>query len=364
MRKGFLFFCCVLLFIPSLLFGARIKDMAYVYGVRPNQLVGYGLVVGLNGTGDRITNTLFMGQSLANMLEKMGIKIDPRQNKVQNVAAVLVTADLPPFARRGSRIDVTVSSIGDAKSLGGGTLVMTPLRGADGEVYAIAQGPLIVGGYLAQGAAAAVTKNHPTVARIPNGAMVERELAHPFGRSETFIITLKSPDFTNAKKIVDAVNNIFEDVAEAKDGGTISVRIPDAFRANPVKFLSIVENLEINPDTYAKIVVDEKTGTIVIGENVRISTVAISHGNISIVVKETPEVSQPMPFGRGETAIVPRTEAKVEEERGHFFVLKGGVTIKELVDALNALGVSTRDVIVILEAMKAAGALHAEIEVL
>lgn len=357
---GVLFFAL----LPSMLFGVRIKDVAYVYGVRPNQLVGYGLVVGLNGTGDRVTNTVFMGQSLANMLEKMGIKIDAKQNKVQNVAAVLVTADLPPFAKRGSKIDVTVSSIGDAKSLGGGILVMTPLRGADGEVYAVAQGPVIVGGYLAQGAAAAVTKNHPTVGRIPNGATIEREVVNPFPRSETFVITLKNPDFTNAKKICEAINDVFDYVAEAKDGGTVNVRIPDAFKANPVKFLSIVENLEITPDTYAKIVVDEKTGTVVIGENVKVSTVAISHGNISIVVKETPEVSQPMPFGRGQTTVVPRTEAKVEEEKGHFFLLHGGVTVRELVEALNVLGVSTRDVIVILQAIKAAGALHAEIEVL
>jgi len=354
----------LLIFLPLDSYGARIKDIAYISGVRPNQLVGYGLVVGLNGTGDKTTNTIFMAQSLGNMLDKMGVKIDPKANKVENVAAVIVSAELPPFIKRGSKIDVTVSSIGDAKSLGGGVLIMTPLRGADGEVYAVAQGPLVVGGYLAGGEAATVKKNHPTVGRIPNGATIEKEVSTRFFREGNIAISLKNPDFTNARKTVEKINAIYNNIAEAKDSSTIHIRIPEEFRIDPVRFISAIENLEIIPDTYAKVVVDEKTGTVVIGENVRISTVAISHGNISILVKETPEVYQPLPFARGETEVVPRTEVKVGEEKGKFFMLEGGVTIREFISALNVLGVSSRDIITILQTIKASGALHAELEIL
>jgi len=354
----------ILVLLPFDSYGARVKDIAYISGVRPNQLVGYGLVVGLNGTGDKTTNTLFMAQSLGNMLDKMGIKMDPKANKVENVAAVIVTAELPPFTKRGSKIDVTVSSIGDAKSLGGGVLVLTSLRGADGDVYAVAQGPLVVGGYLAGGEAATVKKNHPTVGRVPNGATIEKEVATTFFRGGNVVISLKNPDFTNARKTVETINNRYSNIAEAKDSSTISITVPDEFSMEPVRFISAIENLEITPDTYAKVVVDEKTGTVVIGENVTISTVAVSHGNISILVRETPEVYQPLPLGRGETTVVPRTDVKVGEEKGRLFLLEGGVTIREFISALNALGVSSRDMISILQTIKASGALHAELEVL
>ncbi|MCX8022905.1 MAG: flagellar basal body P-ring protein FlgI [Syntrophorhabdaceae bacterium] len=356
--------CLTVILTPYDSGAARIKDIAYISGVRTNQLIGYGLVVGLNRTGDKAA-TVFTTQSLANMLEKMGIRIDPTATKVNNVAAVMVIADLPPFARIGSKIDATVSSIGDAKSLEGGVLLATPLKGADGEVYAIAQGPLVVGGFSAGGQAASVQKNHPTVGRVPNGVTIEREIGYEFVKTESVMIALKTPDFTNARKIEEGINNVFKNASYAKDGGTILVNVPDNMKLNPVKFLSIVENIEIQPDTQAKIVVDEKTGTVVIGENVRISTVAISHGNISIQIKEEPRVSQPMPFAPGgQTMVTPETKMRVEEEKGKFVVVDGGVTIKELVNALNAIGVSTRDMIVILQTIKAAGALHAELEIL
>jgi flagellar P-ring protein FlgI len=342
---------------------ARIKELAYINGVRSNQLVGYGLVVGLKGTGDK-SNTIFTNQSLANMLDKMGVRIDPKSTKVTNIAAVTVNADLPPFAKVGNKIDALVSSIGDAKSLEGGVLLLAPLRGADGEVYAMSQGPLVVGGYLAGGSGATVQKNHPTVGRIPNGVTIEREISYEDFRTESIVISLKGPDFTNAQRIAERINEVFQRAASAIDGGTVNVMTPESLRSNPVKFLSMVENLEIKPDGLARIVVDEKTGTVVIGENITVSTVAVSHGNISIQVKEEANVSQPLPFARGNTVVTPDTTVKVEEERGRWSILPAGVTIKELVNAMNASGVSTRDVITILQTIKAAGALHAELEVI
>jgi flagellar P-ring protein FlgI len=344
---------------------ARIKDLGYISGVRGNQLIGYGLVVGLNGTGDK-SATIFTNQSLANMLEKMGIKIDPTATKVNNVASVMVTADLPPFSKIGNKVDAVISSIGDSKSLEGGTLLITQLKGADGEVYAVAQGSMVVGGFSTSGQGASVQKNHPTVGRIANGVTIEREIGYEFVKKESIIISLRIPDFTNARRIEERINTVFQDSSYAKDGGTIKVTIPDNLKANPVKFLSIIENLEVKPDAQAKIVVDEKTGTIVIGENVRISTVAISHGNISIQIKEDEKVSQPLPFAPVGAATVrtPDTKIRVEEEKGHFVLMEGGVSIKELINALNAIGVSTRDVIVILQTIKAAGALHAELEII
>lgn len=343
--------------------GARLKDLAYINGVRSNQLVGYGLIVGLKGTGDK-SNTIFTNQSLANMLEKMGIRVDPTKTKVNNIAAVTVTADLPPFGKVGGKVDAIVSSIGDAKSLEGGVLLLTPLRGADGEVYAMAQGPIVVGGYLASGTGAVMQKNHPTVGRVPNGVSIEREISYDDMKTDTITISLKVPDYTNARRLAERINQTFAGTAYAKDGGTIGVQTPSEFRANPVKFISIVENLDIKPDFMAKIVVDEKTGTVVIGENVLISTVAVSHGNITVQVKEEAKVSQPLPLGRGETVVTPETKLRVEEEKGRFVVVEGGITIKELVSAINAAGVSTRDVITILQTIKAAGALHAELEVI
>jgi flagellar P-ring protein FlgI len=341
---------------------ARIKDLANIGGVRPNILIGYGLVVGLNRTGDK-TNTLFTNQSLSNMLEKMGVIVDPKATKVNNVAAVMVTAEMPPFARTGNKIDVTISSLGDATSLEGGVLLMTPLKGGNGQTYAVAQGPLTLGGYSAGGQAASVQKNHPTVGRIPNGAIVEQEIGYD-NLGSAIKISLKRPDFTNARKMADSINGTFRGAATAEDGGTVIVSIPESMRRNAVKFLSVVENLEIKPENFAKIVVDEKTGTIVIGEDVRIDTVAISHGNVTVQIKEDQKVSQPMPFSEGKTVVTPETQMKVEEEKGHFVRLQGGVKIKELVDALNAVGLSARDMITILRTIKAAGALHAELEVI
>ena len=342
---------------------ARIKDIAYVNGVRPNILVGYGLVVGLNRTGDK-TSTVFTTQSLSNMLEKMGVIVDPKAAKVNNVAAVMVTAELPPFAKIGNRIDAVVSSLGDASSLEGGVLLMTPLRGGDGQVYAAGQGPITVGGFKAGGQGASVQKNHPTVGRIPNGVIVEQEIAYESFKGDAFRISLKQPDFTNVRHVVEKINAQFHGSANAEDGGTIIITVPERMKQDPVRFLSIVENLDIKPDNYARIVVDEKTGTIVIGENVRIATVAISHGNVSVMVKEDARVSQPVPLSQGQTVTTPDTQLKVDEEKGHFVVMDRGTNIKELVDALNAIGLSTRDVITILQTIKAAGALHAELEVI
>lgn len=357
------FITAFLLFMAGMADAARIKEMGYINGARSNQLIGYGLVTGLSGTGDK-SNTIFTNQSLANMLETMGIRVDPKSTKVNNVAAVMVTCNLPPFARIGSKVDVTVSSIGDAKSIEGGVLVATPLKGADGQVYAMAQGPMVVGGFLASGQGASVQKNHPTVGRIVNGATVEREVISEEYKGSEIMIALKMPDFTNARRIADRINETFGGAAHAKDAGTVNVTIPLNMRNNPVQFLSVVENLDIKTDMQAKIVVDEKTGTVVIGENVRVSTVVISHGNISVQVKEDARVSQPMPFGQGQTVVTPDTQIKVREDRGKFYLLEAGISIRELVNALNATGISTRDVITILQTIKASGALHADLEVI
>ena len=341
---------------------ARIKDIANINGVRPNILIGYGLVVGLKGTGDK-TTTIFTNQTLSNMLEKMGVIVNPTTTKVSNVAGVIVTAEMPPFSRTGNRLDVMVSSLGDATSLEGGVLLMTPLKGGDGRSYAVAQGPLLLGGFVAGGQGASVQKNHPTVGRIPNGAIVEQEINYD-GPGDALKIALKRPDFTNARRVVDRINGLYPGIASAEDAGTIIVNIPERMKHDPVKFLSIIEGLDINPDNYAKIVVDEKTGTIVIGEDVRIATVAISHGNVSVQIKEDQKVSQPLPNSQGRTAVTPDTQMRVEEEVGHFVYMEKGPSIKELVDALNAVGLSARDVITILRTIKAAGALQAELEVI
>jgi flagellar P-ring protein FlgI len=357
----FVLMCCLFSADPS--DAARIKDIGSISGVRTNQLIGYGLVIGLKGTGDKV-QTIFTTQSLSNMLEKMGIRVDPTVTKVKNIAAVMLTADLPPFAKVGNKIDVVVSSIGDATSIEGGVLVLTPLKGADGEVYGVAQGPIVVGGFLASGQGASVTKNHPTVGRIANGLMVEKELNYGDYKLETVTISLKTADFTNTRRVVERINSVFEGAAQARDGGTITVTTPEEMKANPIKFVSIIENLQIKPDGQAKIVVDEKNGTVVIGENVMIATVAIAHGNISVQIKEDAKVSQPMPFSGGQTVVTPNTKIKVDEEKAKFIVVEGGVTIRELVKALNAIGVTPRDMITILQTIKAAGALHAELEVI
>jgi flagellar P-ring protein FlgI len=355
----------LLLLVAQDVWGTRIKDLGYIGGVRPNQLIGYGLVVGLDGTGDK-SNTIFTNQSLTNLLDKMGVRVDAKSIKVNNVAAVMITADLQPFARIGNKIDAVVSSIGDAKSLQGGILLFTPLKGADGEVYAVAQGPVLIGGFKAGGQGAQVQKNHLTVGRMANGVTIEKEIKSPALSTESVTISLKTPDFTTAERITEKINATFRNSAAAKDGGTVVLAVPPQYRVDVVKFISAIEGLDVTPDRYSKVVVNERTGTVVMGENFAISTVAISHGNITVQIKEDSKVSQPMPFAPkgAETVVAPDTKMRVEEEKGSFFIMGGGVTVRELVGALNALGISARDIISVLQAVKAAGALQAELEVL
>ena len=343
----------------------RIKDMADIQGVRSNQLGGYGLIIGLDGTGDK-QQTQFTTQSLASMLERHGVKIaNPNKIKVENVAAVMVTAVLPPFARAGSRIDVLVSSVGDAESLQGGTLLLTPLRGANGEIYAVAQGPISIGGFSAQAGGDSVQKNHPTVGKIANGALVEREIPMHFGERRNITLALREPDFTTASRVVNVINHALDTAAaRAGDAGTVLVDLPLTEDYEVVGMIALIESLEVIPDMPAKVVLNERTGTVVIGEKVRISTVAVTHGGLSIQVKEEIEVSQPAPFGEGETVVVSQKELFVQEEGDQLTLLPHRVSIGELIRALNALGVTPRDMIAILQAIKAAGALQAELEII
>ena len=354
----------VLLLFSSEASAARIKDIAQLEGVRNNQLVGYGLVIGLNGTGDS-NSTQFTVQSLINMIERMGVNVNPDAVKIDNVAAVIVTAELPPFAKSGSTIDVLVSSIGDADSLAGGGLLMTPLKGPDGQIYAVAQGPLAVGALAFGGKAAKVQKNHPTVGRIPGGALVEREVGFAFDPQNFLNYQLSDPDFTTVSRIAGVINKHFSaNLASAVDSGSLKVAIPEPFKDRVIDFISTLEGLSVQPDSIARIVVNEKTGTIVMGEGVRLATVAISHGNLNLVISESAEVSQPNPFSDGETVVVPQTEVTVTEDGGQLMVLKMGVSIGDVAQALNAIGATPRDLIAIFQAIKASGALHAELVVL
>jgi flagellar P-ring protein FlgI len=355
----------LLLAYPSWVGAVRIKDLADINGVRDNQLVGYGLVVGLDGTGDG-KKSLFTVQSMVSMLEKMGITINPNDITVANVAAVMVTAALPPFAKSGNRIDVLVSSIGDAKNLQGGTLLMTPLKAANDKVYAVAQGPVSTGGFQASGAGAGVQKNFPTVGRVVGGALVEREIQLDLNSRRSLTLSIRDPDFTTAMRMTDAINALFYDhIAEATDAGTVQIKVPMAYLGNIVGLVAMIEKLDVKPDMDAKVVINERTGTVVMGENVRISTVAIAHGNLSIVIKESPQVSQPLPFSQGgQTVVTPNTDVSVKEETKKLVVMKSGASIGDVVGALNALGVSPRDLIAIFQAIKAAGALQAQLEVI
>jgi len=344
---------------------SRIKDIAAFEGVRDNLLVGYGLVVGLNGTGDKIENMAFTQESLIAMLERLGINTRDGTLKPKNVAAVMVTAALPPFGRQGSRIDVTISALGDAKSLQGGALLVTPLVGADGEVYAVSQGQVQIGGYTASGNAASVTKGVPTSGRIPNGAIIEREVPFSLASMRSVNISLRNPDFTTAQRIASAVNAYLGMAsARALDPGTVQLSVPSD--KDVVQLMTAIEQLRVEPDQLARIVIDENTGTIVIGDNVRVSRVAIAQGNLTIKVTETPQVSQPSPFSQtGTTTTVDRTQIQVDEGADKkLAVVDGGVNLQELVNGLNALGIGPRDMISILQAIKAAGALQAEIEVM
>jgi flagellar P-ring protein FlgI len=345
---------------------ARIKDIANIRGVRQNQLFGYGLVVGLDGSGDG-NKSLFTVQSLASMLEKMGVTIDPDDLKVKNVAAVMITADLPPFARTGSRIDVLVNSIGDAKNLQGGTLLLTPLKGADGKVYAVAQGPVSTGGFsYGKGTGTGVQKNFPTVANIVGGALIEREIANNFNERELLTLALHAPDFTTASRMAQAINTAFGDaLASAPDAGTIKVKVPDIYRGRSVELVALIENIGVTPDMVSKIIINERTGTVIMGENVRIATIAIAHGNLSIQVNKRDNVSQPLPFSRGgQTVVTTDRDLVVQEGSNPLFLVESGVSIGEVVRALNALGVSPRDLIAIFQALKAAGALQAELQII
>lgn len=343
----------------------RIKDIASFEGVRENHLIGYGLVVGLLGTGDKLANSPFTRESMRGMLERLGVaNIDADLLKTKNTAAVMVTAKLPPFGRRGAPIDVTVSSLGDASSLRGGTLLVTPLAGADGEVYAVAQGAVAVSGFRAEGNAATITEGVPTIARIDNGAIIEREVAFSLRELSSFRVALRTPDFTTATRVRDVVNmELGAQYAEVLDPGTIEVQIQD--KANVAEFVSVIENLEVQPDSVARVVVDEKSGTIVIGSNVRIGKVAISQGGLTVKVRERFNVSQPQPISiGGTTVVIPDTELDVEEVDSKFTILEGDVSLQDLVDGLNAIGVGARQTISILQAIKSSGALHADLEII
>jgi flagellar P-ring protein FlgI len=345
---------------------SRIKDLANVEGVRQNQLIGYGLVVGLNGTGDTLNNIPFTKQSLQAMLERLGVNIRGAQLRTGNVAAVMVTANLPAFGTQGTRMDVTVSALGDSKSLQGGTLLVTPLLGADGNVYSVAQGSVAIGGFQAEGDASKITRGVPTVGRIANGAIIEREIDFALNRLKQLRLALRNADFTTAKRIAAAVNDfIGSAVAEPLDPSTVELTVPAKFVGNVVSLLTEIEQLQIEPDLAAKIVIDERSGIIVMGRDVRVSMVAVAQGNLTVTISETPQVSQPNAFSRGgTTTVVPRTRIGVQEDGKKLALVKEGVSLQQLVDGLNALGIGPRDLIAILQAIKAAGAIQADIEVM
>lgn len=387
MKKNLLLFIFLLLLLLEALplNAARIKDISTIGGVRENQLIGYGLVVGLMGTGDDVKNG-FTKETIANMLSRHGLSMRDRTLKSKNIAAVMVTAILPPFAKTGTRIDVTVSSIGDATSLSGGQLLLTPLRAVDGEVYALAQGALVLGGFSAGGANASVTKNQTNVGIVANGAFVEREVKYPFGKDRKFTINLFLPDFTTATKLASTLVSTIKGLeAQAIDSGTIAVSLESSFDGNMAQMIAAVENIDVSVETPAIVVMNEKTGTVVMGENVRISTVAISHGNLSIQIKESINVSQPLPFAPrppeggkpvtdrkggaiiapgGQTVVTKDTAVNVQEEKRQLMVIPRGVTIQDVVMALNAIGVTPRDLITIIQTIKAAGALQADLRII
>ena len=346
---------------------SRIKDIVDVEGIRDNLLVGYGLVVGLNGTGDTLRNAPFTQQSLTAMLERLGVNTRGSQLKTANVAAVMVTANLPAFAAQGTHIDVTVSALGDATNLQGGVLLVTPLMGADGQVYAVSQGSVATGGFAAQGEGASVVRGVPTNGRIANGAIVEREIEFKLADLKSLRLSLRNPDLTTAVRVADAVNSFLGiQTATADNPTTVNLIVPQSYNGNVVNLLTGIEQLRVEPDLPARVVIDEGSGIIVMGQDVRVSKVAIAQGNLTISVNEAPQVSQPAPFSdQGQTVVVPRTAIDVDEEKGRQLALvDGSISLKELVDGLNALGVNPRDMISILQAIKAAGALQAEIEVM
>ena len=342
---------------------ARLKDIADIEGVRGNQLLGYGLVVGLNATGDK-KGAMFTMQSIANMLEHLGVRVDPKLLKVSNVAAVMVTATLPPFVRPGSRLDVTLSSVGDATTLQGGILVMTPLKGADGKVYAVSQGAVSIGGFTVASGGDTAQQNHPTVGRISNGATVERAIPFDLFASGQLKVVLRSPDFTTITRVQKAINTIVDGRAQAIDSANVVIPLDEKLGTDAVHLIAKLEELDVEPDVGARVVVNERTGTIVIGEHVRVSTIALAHGNLNVTIRTENSVSQPNAFASGRTQEVTNTDIQVGEEGGKLSMVSGTVSLGEVVHALNTLGASPRDLIAIFQAMKEAGALQADLEIM
>jgi len=353
--------------IPSIadaLVGTRIKDVAKVQGVRSNQLVGYGLVVGLNGTGDDSNKSKFTIQSIGNMLKSFGVFIDATQVKTKNVAAVMVTANLPPFAKSGDAIDITVSSMGDAKNLQGGTLLQTPLRAANGQVYAVGQGAISTGGYAAGKGGNSQNKNFPTVGNVPNGALVEREVPMAFTDKDKITLSLSQPDFTTANRISEVIGQNFGQIALPQDPGTVIVEVPSYYSNNLVAFIAAIEELPITPDNAAKVVINERTGTVVVGGNVTIDQVAVAQGGLTVKIGQTKNVSQPSPFSDGNTVVTTDTTVEVKEQPAGLVELPASSSVGDVAAALNAVGATPRDIISILQAIKAAGALHAELQIM
>jgi flagellar P-ring protein precursor FlgI len=351
-------FICV--FVATTSASSRVKDLAMVAGARDNQLVGYGLITGIAGDGDK--NPVYTLQTVANFLQKFGMNVPPATLSSKNVAAVVVTADISAFKKNGSRLDVTVSSIGDAKTLQGGILLQTPLVGPDGEIYALAQGAISLGGISAGNEGASVLKNHPTVAQIVGGALVEREIPAEIVRNNTLELLLREPDFTSSARLATAINKVFTNSSESVDSTTVRVKIPDGLQSSVVDFVARVEAIELDPDMPARIIINERTGTIVATARIRIAACAVSHGNITISIANTLDVSQPAPFSQtGTTAVTPRTDTKVEEQKASFVTIPELPTIEKVAANLNSLGVTPRDMMAIFQAMKQAGALHAEL---
>ncbi|HEV7293290.1 MAG TPA: flagellar basal body P-ring protein FlgI [Devosia sp.] len=350
---------------PALGAAARIKDIVDMEGIRENQLVGYGLVVGLNGTGDSLNNAPFTKQSLQSMLERLGVNTAGENVRTANVAAVMVTANLPPFGTQGTRIDVSVAALGDSDSLQGGTLLVTPLLGADGEVYAIAQGPVSINGFKAEGDAATIISGVPTTGRISSGGLIEREIDFQLGAQTSLRLALRNPDLTTARRIALSINDfIGAPTAVPEDPATVRLTLPHGFNGNIVDLLTDIEQLMVETDQPAKIVIDENSGIIVMGKDVRVSSVAVAQSNLTVSIAENPEVVQPNPLANGVTAVEPNTQLDATLSDTALQVVQGSVTLQELVDGLNALGIGPRDLIAILQAIKATGALQAEIEVI
>ena len=361
--KSFIALClCALSGLPGFS-ASRMKDIASIEGVRDNQLIGYGLVVGLNGTGDR-RQTVFSAQSVANLLERMGVTVPATALRVNNVAAVMVTGSLPAFGTQGTKIDVTVAAMGDAPSLQGGLLILTSLRGVDGQVYGVAQGPVLTGGFVAGNAQAKQTMNHPTVGRIPSGATIERPAPTP-ELNGNVRLQLRKADFTTSARLTEAINNYFNaEVARAENAGIIAVSAPEKFHGRPTEFIAALERITVDVDGRTKIVINERTGTVVMGKDVQIQPVAVMHGTLTVEVQTALEVSQPAPLSQGQTTVVPQTSVGVREEKARNLTLKQGATVEELVQALASIGSTSRDVVAILQALQSAGALDSEIEVL